>query len=60
GPKNSKSIYYSKTDLNHYIKTEFGLTDANEPCTHAWMENGKRLVHCTSLMLHFRYLQKDQ
>ena len=42
GPKNSKSIYYSKTDLNHYIKTEFGLTNANEPCTHAWMENGKR------------------
>ncbi|EGM9466854.1 hypothetical protein IIM01_005035, partial [Escherichia coli] len=35
-------IYYSKTDLNHYIKTEFGLTNANEPCTHAWMENGKR------------------
>ncbi|ELM7704779.1 hypothetical protein Q2Q07_002616 [Escherichia coli] len=42
GPKNSKSIYYSKTDLNHYIKTEFGLTNANAPCTHAWMENGKR------------------
>ncbi|HBM2978461.1 TPA: hypothetical protein LVL89_005741 [Klebsiella michiganensis] len=42
GPKNSKSIYYSKTDLNHYIKTEFGLTNANIPCTHAWMENGKR------------------
>ncbi|TCL42506.1 hypothetical protein EDC47_13114 [Raoultella planticola] len=42
GPKNSKSIFYSKTDLNHYIKTEFGLTNANEPCTHAWMENGKR------------------
>ncbi len=42
GPKNSKSIYYSKTDLNHYIKTEFGLANANEPCTHAWMENGKR------------------
>lgn len=42
GPKNSKAIYYSKTDLNHYIKTEFGLTNANEPCTHAWMENGKR------------------
>ncbi|WP_109553980.1 hypothetical protein [Escherichia coli] len=42
GPKNSKSIYYSKTDLNHYIKTEFGLTNANVPCTHAWMENGKR------------------
>ncbi|EON9445747.1 hypothetical protein CPN72_RS26240, partial [Escherichia coli] len=33
GPKNSKSIYYSKTDLNHYIKTEFGLTNANAPCT---------------------------
>lgn len=42
GPKNSKSIYYSKTALNHYIKTEFGLANANEPCTHAWMENGKR------------------
>ncbi len=42
GPKNSKSIYYSKTDLNHYIKIEFGLTNANVPCTHAWMENGKR------------------
>ncbi|EOV3764796.1 hypothetical protein ACOPX4_002488 [Escherichia coli] len=42
GPKTSKSIYYSKTDLNHYIKTEFGLTNANAPCTHAWMENGKR------------------
>lgn len=42
GPKNSKSIYYSKTDLNHYIKTEFGLTNANVPCTHSWMENGKR------------------
>ncbi|MCZ8864578.1 hypothetical protein OM361_03225 [Escherichia albertii] len=42
GPKNSKSVYYSKTDLSHYIKTEFGLTDANAPCTHAWIENGKR------------------
>lgn len=42
GPKNSKTVYFSKTDLSHYIKTEFGLTVANAPCTHAWMENGKR------------------
>lgn len=41
GPKNSKSVYFSKADLSHYIKTEFGLTDVNAPCTHAWMENGK-------------------
>ncbi|WP_260513932.1 hypothetical protein [Serratia fonticola] len=41
GPKNSKFIYFSKTDLSNYIKAEFSLTDANIPCTHAWMENGK-------------------
>ncbi|MFF6013318.1 hypothetical protein [Rahnella sp. R3(2024)] len=41
GPRNSKAIYFSKTDLNNYHKNEFGVTGSQEPCTHAWSDNGK-------------------
>ncbi|EOC1353330.1 hypothetical protein ACI096_004394 [Cronobacter dublinensis] len=39
---NKKEKYYSKSDLSHYLKNEFGDNSANTPCTHAWGENGKR------------------
>ncbi|MEG6015514.1 hypothetical protein UXP77_07090 [Enterobacter hormaechei] len=41
-PGNKKEKYYSKSDLSHYLKNEFGDNSANTPCTHAWGENGKR------------------
>ncbi|TDX20280.1 hypothetical protein EDF88_0481 [Buttiauxella sp. BIGb0552] len=41
GPRNSKAIYFSKTDLSHYLKNEFDIIATCEPCTHAWEENGK-------------------
>ncbi|QPK17735.1 hypothetical protein [Pectobacterium versatile] len=42
GPQHSKSIYFAKNHLNHFIKTEFGITDVNVPCTHSWQESGKK------------------
>ncbi|EEZ9699197.1 hypothetical protein G0P97_15900 [Escherichia coli] len=42
GQRNSKSIYYSKSGLSDYIKSEFEITETHEPCTHAWRENGKQ------------------
>lgn len=42
GPKNTKCIYYSKADLDRYLKHEFGSGDMRSPCTHAWMESGKQ------------------
>ncbi len=42
GSQNTKSIYFSKIHLNDFIKTEFGVTDVNIPCTHAWQDNGKK------------------
>lgn len=42
GPGNGKEKYYSKSDLSHYLKNEFGDNSANTPCTHAWVENGRR------------------
>lgn len=42
GPGNEKGKYYSKSDLSLYLKNEFGDNSANTPCTHAWVENGRR------------------
>ncbi|MFB0881995.1 hypothetical protein NXS14_19645 [Escherichia coli] len=41
-PGNEKRKYYSKSDLSLYLKNEFGDSSANTPCTHSWVENGKR------------------
>ena len=41
-PGNEKRKYYLKSDLSLYLKNEFGDSSANTPCTHAWVENGKR------------------
>ncbi|WNN73879.1 hypothetical protein RIN60_11420 [Kluyvera cryocrescens] len=41
-PGNGKVKYYSKSDLSLYLKNEFGDNSANTPCTHAWVENGRR------------------
>ena len=40
--QNSKSIYYFKTDLDRYLKAEFGGDNTHSPCTHAWSEGGKQ------------------
>ncbi|WP_324724441.1 hypothetical protein [Lelliottia sp. JS-SCA-14] len=37
-----KIIHYSKSDLSCYLKKEFDGNDANTPCTHSWVDNGKR------------------
>ncbi len=42
GPGNRKEKYYSKSDLSLYLKNEFGDNSANTPCTHAWVENGRK------------------
>nr|WP_315298824.1 hypothetical protein [Raoultella terrigena] len=42
GPRNGKQKYYLKSDLSRYLKNEFGDNSANIPCTHAWIENGRR------------------
>jgi hypothetical protein len=54
GPRNSKSVYYSKSGLSYYIKNEFEITETHEPCTHAWTENGKQynINHEDLLFLH--------
>lgn len=54
GPRNSKSVYYSKSGLSDYIKNEFEITETHEPCTHAWTENGKQynINHEDLLFLH--------
>lgn len=39
---NGKEKYYSKSDLSNYLRNEFGDNGANTPCTHAWVENGRR------------------
>lgn len=39
---NGKEKYYSKSDLSNYLRNEFGDNSANTPCTHAWVENGRR------------------
>nr|HCJ8921020.1 hypothetical protein [Escherichia coli] len=39
---NEKEKYFTKSDLSHFLKSEFGDNSANTPCTHAWAENGKR------------------
>lgn len=41
GQGNSKSIYFTKTDISRFIKNEFDIRGTNSPCTHAWKENGK-------------------
>jgi hypothetical protein len=41
GQGNSKSIYFTKTDISRFIKNEFDIKGTNNPCTHAWKENGK-------------------
>ncbi|KUG78112.1 hypothetical protein ARC96_03200 [Escherichia coli] len=54
GPRNSKSVYYSKSGLSDYVKNEFEITETHEPCTHAWTENGKQynINHEDLLFLH--------
>lgn len=54
GPRNSKSVYYSKSGLSDYIKNEFKISETHEPCTHAWTENGKQynINHEDLLFLH--------
>lgn len=42
GPGNEKGKYYLKSDLSIYLKNEFGDNSVNTPCTHAWVENGRR------------------
>ncbi|MED5704761.1 hypothetical protein [Enterobacter hormaechei] len=42
GAGNRKEKYYLKSDLSHFLKNEFGDNSANTPCTHAWVENGRR------------------
>ena len=42
GTRNQKGKYYSKSDLSLFLKNEFGDNSENTPCTHAWIENGKR------------------
>ncbi|MEB5726182.1 hypothetical protein [Raoultella ornithinolytica] len=42
GTGKGKVIHYSKSDLSRYLKNEFDGNDANTPCTHSWVDNGKR------------------
>ncbi len=44
GPRRSKLFFYSKSSINSLIKSEFDRHDLNTPCTHSWVENGKRYV----------------
>ncbi|HEH9403021.1 TPA: hypothetical protein SIA26_000461 [Aeromonas bestiarum] len=44
GPRRSKLFFYSKNSINSLIKAEFDRHDLNTPCTHSWVENGKRYV----------------
>lgn len=53
---NSKSICFTKNDINRLIQKEFGSRDNTLPCTHAWAEYGKKYTvnYEDLLFLHYK------
>lgn len=42
GPRRSKEFYYHKHDISNLIMSVFNLSHSITPCTHAWVDNGKK------------------